>query len=56
MENFSRRTTAVIVVCFALFAISWNYVWQKVEEVSYPPVYCSFQFQNVTCTPIGKIS
>jgi hypothetical protein len=56
MENFSKRTTVIIAVCFALFAVGWNYGWQKVAELSYPPVHCSFHLQNVICEPVSKAS
>jgi len=54
MENLSKRTTAIIGVCLLLFAVGWGLGWQKVAEVSYPPVHCDYHDQHMTCTPIGK--
>lgn len=34
MENFSKRTTTIISVCFVLFGVGWGYGWQKVGEAS----------------------
>ena len=34
MENFSKRTTAIISVCFVFFGVGWGYGWQKVGEAS----------------------
>jgi hypothetical protein len=54
MENLSKRTTAIVAVCFLLFALGWGYGWQKVAQVSNPPVHCDYHFQHITCTPVGK--
>jgi hypothetical protein len=54
MENLSKRTTAIIAVCFLLFAAVWELGWQKVVEESYPPVHCDYHFQHLTCTAMGK--
>jgi hypothetical protein len=54
MENLSKRTTAIVAVCFLLFAVGWEVVWQKAAEESYPPVHCDYNFQHMTCTPVGK--
>lgn len=54
MENFSKRTTAILFVCFILFGLAQGYVWQKVAEESSPAMRCDVQFHNVTCVPVGK--
>ena len=54
MENLSKRTTAIIAVCFLLLAIGWGLGWQKVAEESCPPVHCDFHFQHITCAPVEK--
>ena len=54
MENFSKRTTAILIVSFLLFGLGWSYGWQKVAEESTPVMRCGIQFHNVTCVPIGK--
>jgi hypothetical protein len=52
MENFSKRTTAIIIVCFLLFALGWGFVWQKAGDN--PVVHCDYHFPNMTCsTPEG---
>jgi hypothetical protein len=54
MENFSKRTTAIILVCFVLFGLGWGYGWQKIGEANGTAVHCDFHSQHVTCTPVGK--
>lgn len=54
MENFSKRTTAIILVCFVLFGLGWGYGWQKIGEGSGTAVHCAFHSQHLTCTPVGK--
>ena len=46
MENFSKRTTALIVVSFLLFGLGWGYGWQKVAEGSCQPVHCAMHSQQ----------
>lgn len=48
MENFSKRTTAIIIVCFLLFAFGWGVVWQKAGDN--PVVHCDYHFAHMTCT------
>jgi predicted negative regulator of RcsB-dependent stress response len=50
MENFSKRTTAIIAVCFVLAMLGWNFGWQIVAEVSFPAVHCDYHFQKMTCS------
>ena len=54
MENFSKRTTAIIAVCFALMVLGWNYGWLRMAQEDYQPVHCDCHSQKMTCTPIGK--
>jgi len=55
MENFSKRTTAIILVCFVLFGLGWGYGWQKVGEASAASaVRCDFHLQHVICGPVAK--
>ncbi len=54
MENFSKRTTAIIMVCFLLFGLGWGYGWQMVAEGSCPAVHCDYHSQHMICTPVGK--
>jgi hypothetical protein len=54
MENFSKRTTAILAGCFLLLAVVWGLGWQKVAEASSPPVHCDFHLQHMTCSPVGK--
>lgn len=50
MENFSKRTTAILIICFLLFGLGWGYGWEKVAQ-STPAMQCSVQYHNVTCAP-----
>lgn len=54
MENFSKRTTAIILVCFVLFGLGWGYGWQKVGAANATAVRCDLHSQHMTCTPVGK--
>jgi len=54
MENFSKRTTAILAVCFALLVLGWNFGWQRVAEDSYQTVHCDYHSQKMTCMPVGR--
>jgi hypothetical protein len=54
MENFSKRTTAIILVGFVLFGLGWGYGWQKVGAANATAVHCDLHSQHMTCTPVGK--
>jgi hypothetical protein len=50
MENFSKRTTAIIAGCLLLFAVGWGVGWEKVAQQSCQPVHCDFSSRPAVCT------
>ena len=51
MENFSKRTTAMLAAAFVLAVLGWGFTLEIMGQPTAPAVHCD---HHLVFTPVGK--